>query len=92
MEQQSEILFDQANGAGRGGSVKNRQENLKLILEMATVHPIGILKIMHVLFLPQHLCRPLIKELVKEGLLECERQGTLYKTTPKGQRWLDRAS
>jgi predicted transcriptional regulator len=93
MEEQIEMLFYQANEVGRGGGPdRNKHEDFILLLEMATIHPVGVLKFMHSLFLPQHLCRQLIKELVKEGLLKCERQGALYRTTPKGKRWLERVS
>ena len=72
------------------GCERNKQEDIRAILRLAdNIHPIGILQVMHLLVISHHEAMELIKQLIKEGLLQWELEGSLFKISAKGRKGLE---
>jgi predicted transcriptional regulator len=62
---------------------------IKIAVLQAVANPSTILEIMHKVFVSSNVAKIIIHELTDEELLTREPGTNLYRTTEKGQKWLD---
>ena len=85
------IYYEKANDVGKVPKRNGDEEYVQAILQLAdnSIDPIGILKVMHVLFTSHRESLMLVSRLVKEELLQWEQEDEkLFTITSKGRRWL----